>query len=175
MKVPPKTETPPPLECTHIAADGTAVHRKRTVSDNLHTTTIVFSMSDFTTTLTVTEDKRSVTNINGRNTTPEIFLKRLPIQTEVKGTAFCWLKITDNSGCYILRQIDMGGFCFGIVDNLTRTVPSCPLGHLCVAVVIILAAYHTTAEMVVVHRHFRCGGGDHHAEQGTQAQGQGQE
>ena len=73
--------------------------------------------------------------------------------------------------CHVPRQIDVGG-AFSI-DDLTRTVPSFPLGHLGVAVVIILAVYHTTA--VVIGVRFIGGGGDHHAEQGTQAQGQGQE
>ena len=75
--------------------------------------------------------------------------------------------------CHVPRQIDVRG-AFSI-DDLTRTVPSFPLGHLGVAVVVILAVCHTTAEMVGVPLHFRRGGGDGHAEQGTQAQGQGQE
>lgn len=80
---------------------------------------------------------------------------------------------------HVIGQVDVGGFCVGIVRNIVfrralRAGPRLPLGHLGVAVVVILAAYHTTAEMVGVHRHFRRGGGDHHAEQGTQAQGQGQ-
>ena len=81
---------------------------------------------------------------------------------------------------HVIGQVDVGGFCVEIVRNIVfrralRAIPSCPLGHLCVAVVIILAVCHTTAEMVGVLLHFRRGGGDHHAEQGTQAQGQGQE
>lgn len=81
---------------------------------------------------------------------------------------------------HVIGQVDVGGFCVGIVRNIVfrralRAGPRLPLGHLGVAVVVILAACHTTAEMVGVPLHFRRRGGDHHAEQGTQAQGQGQE
>lgn len=48
-------------------------------------------------------------------------------------------------------------------------------GHVIVTSVSRVSAGRTLTNEVAVHRHFRCGGGDHHAEQGTQAQGQGQE
>lgn len=79
---------------------------------------------------------------------------------------------------HIIGQVDVGGFCVEIVRNIVfrralRAGPRLPLGHRRVAVVVILAVCHTTA--VVIGVRFIGGGGDHHAEQGTQAQGQGQE
>ena len=106
------------------------------------------------------------------------FCNAMAIKAEIEGMAL------GNCECilyfHVIGQVDVGGFCVGIVRNIVfrralRAGPRLPLGHRRVAVVVILAVCHTTAEMVGVHRHFRRGGGDHHAEQGTQAQGQGQE
>ena len=76
---------------------------------------------------------------------------------------------------HVIGQVDVGGFCCGIVGNLTRTVPSCPGNSLTGAGMVADVGMCRTADGVAVHRHFRRGGGDHHAEQGTQAQGQSQE
>ena len=76
---------------------------------------------------------------------------------------------------HVIGQVDMGGFCCGIVGNLTRTVPSCPGNIPTGAGMVADVGMCLAADGVAVHRHFRRGGGDHHAEQGTQAQGQGQE
>ena len=105
------------------------------------------------------------------------FCNTLAIQAEVEG--FTLPNFNRIFRCHVIGQVDVGGV-IAIVCNVcvavrSRATPRLPLGHLCVAVVVILAVCHTTAEMVGVHRHFRCGGGDHHAEQGTQAQGQSQE
>ena len=48
-------------------------------------------------------------------------------------------------------------------------------GHVTVTSVSRVGAFRTRTNGVPVHLHFRRGGGDHHAEQGTQAQDQGQE
>ena len=53
-------------------------------------------------------------------------------------------------------------------------IPSCPGNILTGAGMVADVGMCLAADGVAVHRHFRCGGGDHHAEQGTQAQGQGQ-
>ena len=50
-------------------------------------------------------------------------------------------------------------------------------GHAAMVIAIMcrVGAFRTRTNAVTVPLHFRRGGGDHHAEQGAQAQGQGQE
>ena len=102
------------------------------------------------------------------------FCNAMAIEAEVEGMAL------GNCECtrylHITGQIDVGGFCFGIVGNLTCAIPSCPGNIPTGAGVVADVGMRLAADGVAVRvRHFRRGGGDHHAEQGTQAQGQGQE
>ena len=125
---------------------------------------------------TVTNRRRTV-NVNQAttiivNNTFAIVAYRFAIEAEVESMAL------GNRECiryfHVTGQVDVGGFCFGIVGNLTRTVPSCPGDIITGACVVADVDMCLAADGVAVHRHFRRGGGDHHAEQGTQAQGQGQ-
>ena len=101
------------------------------------------------------------------------FCNTMVIKAEVESMAL------GNCECprhfHVTGQIDVGGFCCGIVGDLTRTVPSCPGNRLTGAGMVADVGMCLAADGVAVPLHFRRGGGDHHAEQGTQAQGQGQE
>ena len=125
---------------------------------------------------TVTNRRRTV-NVNQAttiivNNTFAIVAYRFAIKAEIESMAL------GNRECiryfHVIGQVDVGGFCCGIVGNLTRTVPSCPGNSLTGAGMVADVGMCLAADGVTVHRHFRRGGGDHHAEQGTQAQGQGQ-
>ena len=100
------------------------------------------------------------------------FCNAMAIKAEIKGMALGNREFIRY--VYVIGQIDVGGFCCGIVGNLTRTVPSCPGNIPTGAGVVADVGMRRTANRV--GSVFAVGGGgDHHAEQGAQAQGQGQE
>ena len=101
------------------------------------------------------------------------FCNAMAIKAEIKGMALGNREFIRY--VYVIGQIDVGGFCCGIVGNLTCAIPLYPGNSLTGAGMVADVGMCRAADGVTVHLHFRRGGGDHHAEQGTQAQGQGQE
>ena len=67
-------------------------------------------------------------------------------------------------------------FVIAYVQCITILTEFCSKGHAAMVIAIMcrVGAFRTLTNGVAVLLHFRRGGGDHHAEQGTQAQGQGQ-
>ena len=68
-------------------------------------------------------------------------------------------------------------FVCAYIQCITILTEFCSKGHAAMVIAIMcrVGAFRTRTNAVVVPLHFRRGGGDHRAEQGTQTQGQGQE
>ena len=105
------------------------------------------------------------------------FCNTLAIQAEVEG--FTLPNFNRIFRCHVIGQVDVGGV-IAIVCNVcvavrSRAIPSCPGNIPTGAGMVADVGMCLAADGVAVLLHFRRGGGDGHAEQGAQAQGQGQE
>ena len=173
---------------TVVTADGAAVHDEGTIAfisaANIHAPTgHALCMGDASSVLTVAQYKGTAfSKVDDRSVTSKIsicttFCNTLAIQAEVEG--FTLPNFNRIFRCHVIGQVDVGGV-IAIVCNVcvavrSRAIPSCPGNSLTGAGMVADVDMCLAADGVTVPLHFRRGGGDHHAEQGTQAQGQGQE